>query len=440
VKICSLYGAGFYYIPGTDTCLKIGGWVRFETGWGYNGSFTTQFYNGNLQNRFTNDNNWRVKGVISFDAREQTEYGTLRSYATIGTSNNNIGDNPTAANYVNRWFIQFAGFTIGHATSFYDFYSIGANQYGNATGSSDTGDGGWDVFGYTAQFGNGFSASVAAEVQRRTRIVNMNAALAILPSNTVGGNYQGHDYPDVTANLRVDQAWGSAQIMGALHVVGASYYGATEFTGHPDNELGFALGAGIKLNAPMIGRGDYFQAEVDYTKGASRYTNHTATTWDYSMWSGTILGFGINSDAVYGGATGAGTASNLELTETWAVNAAYTHFWTPAWKSTLWGSYMAVRYNDRANAMMCGAVGAGTTAVAAVGCDMDWNLWGLGLRTEWAATKNLSIGLEVLYANLDTATLGPGGAFAQATKGVSTGFDDQDIWAVRFRVNRNFYP
>ena len=28
VKICSLYGAGFYYIPGTDMCLKIGGWVR----------------------------------------------------------------------------------------------------------------------------------------------------------------------------------------------------------------------------------------------------------------------------------------------------------------------------------------------------------------------------------------------------------------------------
>ena len=28
VKICSLYGAGFYYIPGTDMCVKIGGWVR----------------------------------------------------------------------------------------------------------------------------------------------------------------------------------------------------------------------------------------------------------------------------------------------------------------------------------------------------------------------------------------------------------------------------
>ncbi|WP_174719357.1 porin, partial [Bradyrhizobium nitroreducens] len=28
VKICSLYGAGFYYIPGTDTCIKLGGYLR----------------------------------------------------------------------------------------------------------------------------------------------------------------------------------------------------------------------------------------------------------------------------------------------------------------------------------------------------------------------------------------------------------------------------
>ena len=40
VKICSLYGAGFYYIPGTDTCLKIGGWVRLYTLYGANGNST----------------------------------------------------------------------------------------------------------------------------------------------------------------------------------------------------------------------------------------------------------------------------------------------------------------------------------------------------------------------------------------------------------------
>ena len=28
VKVCSLYGAGFWYVPGTDTCLKIGSYIR----------------------------------------------------------------------------------------------------------------------------------------------------------------------------------------------------------------------------------------------------------------------------------------------------------------------------------------------------------------------------------------------------------------------------
>src|ERR1700742_1154788 len=31
VRICSLYGAGFFYIPGTDTCIKLGGYVRVDT-------------------------------------------------------------------------------------------------------------------------------------------------------------------------------------------------------------------------------------------------------------------------------------------------------------------------------------------------------------------------------------------------------------------------
>src|SRR5260370_9005006 len=40
VKICSLYGDGFYYIPGTDICLKIGGYVRGEYFYNYRSSGT----------------------------------------------------------------------------------------------------------------------------------------------------------------------------------------------------------------------------------------------------------------------------------------------------------------------------------------------------------------------------------------------------------------
>jgi len=449
VKICSLYGVGFYYVPGTDMCIKVGGWARFETGYGYNGSFTTEWWNHNNNNRSTNDNPWRVKGVASFDARDNTEYGTVRSYITLGISTNINGDDGAqSATYANRWFIQWAGFTIGHSTSFFDFYSVGANQYGFVSANSDTGDGGWTVFAYTAQFGNGLSATLSAEQQRRVGIINagnVTTSATFTPGAwATPFGYEGHDYPDLVGNLRVDQGWGSAQIMGALHNVAAQYYGATEITGHPADKMGFALGAGIKLNAPMIGPGDYFQAEVDYTEGASRYSNATALVGSYLIMHGDNAGFGVNSDAIYGGAGATGSA--LELTTTWNIAAAYTHNWNAAWKSTLWGSYMAMSYNDRANNMLCDAgagLNTGSAAFAIAGCDMDWSIWGAGLRTEWAVSANFQIGLEVLYANLhsavvpnNTALLTPGGTKPTQVYNI----DDQDQFAVRLRVNRNFYP
>ena len=35
VRICSLYGAGFFYIPGTDTCIKLGGYLRADVTYMY---------------------------------------------------------------------------------------------------------------------------------------------------------------------------------------------------------------------------------------------------------------------------------------------------------------------------------------------------------------------------------------------------------------------
>jgi hypothetical protein len=45
VRICSLYGAGFFYIPGTDTCIKLGGYLRVDLT--VHGGFSNQpFWNG----------------------------------------------------------------------------------------------------------------------------------------------------------------------------------------------------------------------------------------------------------------------------------------------------------------------------------------------------------------------------------------------------------
>ena len=78
--------------------------------------------------------------------------------------------------------------------------------------------------------------------------------------------------------------------MGALHQVNTAYYitsvgrsTALNKANGSDNELGFAVGGGVKLNAPMIGQGDYFQMQVNYTQGALRYIFQTPNSnWAFS--------------------------------------------------------------------------------------------------------------------------------------------------------------
>src|SRR6202167_910489 len=170
VKICSLYGAGFYYMPGTDLCIKVGGWVRAEvTAGNNNGNMTWGPFNGNALNRTTSNFTWRARGYITADVRNQTEYGTVRGYIAVGLNSNDAGLNgspgvPATIFNSNRAFVQWAGMTAGISQSFFDFYSVPAVQYrGGYLPASDTGDGGWMVWAYTAQLGSGFSASISAE-------------------------------------------------------------------------------------------------------------------------------------------------------------------------------------------------------------------------------------------------------------------------------------
>jgi hypothetical protein len=213
--------------------------------------------------------------------------------------------------------------------------------------------------------------------------------------------------------------------------------------------LGFVIGAGIKLNAPMIGQGDFFQAQVNYTQGALRYIFQTPNS-NWGKVNGASEGFGVLSDAVYNGTLAAGNASDLELTTAWNVNAAYEHFWNPRWRTSLYGGYAAVSYNDRGNAMTCffegagtgGPAGAGTTAVANPGCDNNWGTWWLGSRTQWNVAKDFYMGVDVMYAKLLSASL-PGNSLLTGgtlSIGGATTVSDVDNWQFRFRVHRDFYP
>ena len=88
--------------------------------------------------------------------------------------------------------------------------------------------------------------------------------------------------PDIVGSLRVDQAWGSAQIAGALHQLRAGYYG-NNTTGagatvagvdspflSPNDAYGWAAMAGIVINLPWA-KGDKFWIEATLAHGAGAY-------------------------------------------------------------------------------------------------------------------------------------------------------------------------
>jgi hypothetical protein len=468
VKVCSLYGAGFYYMPGTDICLKIGGYARAETTYHSNGNSASGPLAGNVNNRTTNEWFMRARAYITADAREQTAFGTARAYVAVGVATTDNGNALTPAILgFNRAFIQWAGITAGVTQSFWDFFSAAAVGYRAYEFSEDTGDAGWWVWAYTAQLGNGLSATISAEQRRASQIVGINGTgtlvtgqgtLGTAGTQTLG--YGGIQSPDVVGNVRLDQTWGSAQIMAAAHEVNPLYYGGsatgTVFTGHPGDQWGWAAGAGLRLNFPMIAQGDYFQGEANYTQGAVQYLLKSAgLTGGVQLERGDQYGFGVIADCVYasaGGTPHGGTG--CDLTTAWSVDASYEHYWTPQFHESLVGGYASIRYDAEANNNLCQYetvlvphTGTGATAIA--GCNNNFNIWFVGSRLQYDVTKSFYLGVEVLYDRIDSAQL-PGNTLTAteiarigpASNGLAPGgsISNQNNWAITARIHKDFLP
>ncbi len=390
-------------MPGTDTCIKIGGFVRSEVNFNAGGSFAVSFANRDA--RTYNNNNWRSRGGITADARSQTAYGTLRAYvylsatsdnSTAGAPTNGTGASAYTRLYAPATFIQWAGFTAGKTGSFFDFdgqpYSNQSNVW-----SSNNGGNGVDLWAYTAQLGNGLSASIAAENNNGHRLGVSDGAAG------------GQTMPDIVGNLRIDQAWGSAQIMGAAHQVN---YGVVA---DPSDQTGWAFGAGLKVNLPMLGKGDYVIGQFTYGKGAIDYVGSGLGNAQTTQQGGTVS-YGPAWDSVV---TGVGTA---DLTTGWSITGGFEHFWVPNLKTSLYGSYGKLQYSAAASATLQAA-----TVGAAVGSSANWSYWQIGSRTVWTPVTNLDLSVEVMYNSQQTA-------FTGATLG------DNSWWSGMFRAQRNFYP
>jgi hypothetical protein len=453
VKVCGLYGAGFFYIPGTDTCIKIGGFLRTE--WNHNagGSFAplvsgTQALYTRTANTLVN----RTRGLASFDVRTTTEYGMLRSYLRAGwqwTSNiDTIGGSSTAV-YLDRAFIQFAGFTFGKTQSFFDVPDIADMTYQTEYTRNNTGGTGTPVFAYTAMLGNGVTATLSIEdyTERRANIVGVRAQSFIADRENTALNH-GNETPDIVGNLRVDQAWGSAQISGALHRNQATYYfnqPTSTVTAHPDDKWGWAVGAGLVLKMPWDAK-DTFAVAGHYCEGATTYCVNVPGSYGNRSFAASLFQDGGVAIGWWDDAYFADTALNrgqLELPKVWSVQAGFQHYWTNALRSSIWTIYSAYETSSEAvDQLICTARGFGA------GC-ADWQAFQIGSRTIWNPVTNLDVGIEVMYSKIETAFDGGRAACAGARcvaagarAGIPTvhNIQDNEAWSGILRIQRNFWP
>ena len=446
VKICDAYGAGFFYIPGTDTCLRVGGYLRFEVQY----TPAKALYNpvaglavNNWQSQFAVNQDTvghEYRGRVDLDARTATPWGTARTFIALrggGTTglrgaaynynaatvvpNLDAGKNQTLT--MERAFVQFAGFTVGLATS--NYAMMPSSQYsGNPWAGFPNGQ---RQIAYTATFGGGFSATVAIEDKQMWGYDQTYITKADTGFNLVG-------------NLRLDQSWGFAAIHGLATNNSYASNGLAAgglqniFSRNVDmaNNLlsgglkkgAYAIGTTVKFNLPQLAAGDAIWLTANYTNGYLGALLSSGSVQNLSSASGGRVLGGVarqDADLVFDGVS-------VQNSKGWNVAGQLTHYWAPTWRSNFTAGYINISTPTQ------------LTGAQAWGTGKTWEILGSLI---WSPAKDFDIGLEVQYLNTKSAVqnlpagvVGANGITGWVAAGMP-GLNNSNV-TTKLRVERTF--
>jgi hypothetical protein len=194
VRVCDAYGAGYFYIPGTETCLKIGGFVRYQI------DVTDE------------SDTWDKKTTanISFTAKSDTEMGTLVGFVEM-TSDANYGrnyittDSPRGGTFqetgfvIDSAYLSLGGLKMGYYDNAFDGGIVGENDgLGGSKGN---------IISYTFASG-GFDATIGLDEQGSNEtnfIPNVSANAGFSAGAVAVRAFMAYDEEDesIAAKLRV---------------------------------------------------------------------------------------------------------------------------------------------------------------------------------------------------------------------------------------------
>lgn len=349
VRVCDSFGNGFFYLPGGDTCLKISGRVRVEAR--LNGDrYKDDYYNApwernydpNQQTRTENATQFRARGYLYLDARTNSEYGLVRAYTEMRFQTQ---DGSESFKLV-KAFVQFGNFTLGRATSFFDFFT-GAGML--AQQGAFASDEEVILFAYTAPIESFYITGSIENGGSQRRVF-------AYPSGLEKSDYENITWPDGVVSVGVNQGWGSAQIMAALH----------DNHGEEADKLAWALGAGVQVKAlPKT----VVSAQTAYTKGALSYTGAQKIN---DVLSDTVPLTDFTEDK----------NGSISQSDAWSIIAGVSHAFTSHFSANLDTSYVTVGAPDSDRFS-------------------DVDAWSVTGGLNWTPISGLVFGAEVQYVNAD---------------------------------------
>ena len=376
VKTCPTYGAGFFVVPGTTSCLKLIGRVRFE------------YLFDNPRTRADNANRFRARGYVGFDHRTATEYGLIRTYVRAFFQRQNGGDS-TGLEYA---YIQFGGLTVGRITPVFEH---GWSQFYAPSGYGYHSDLSYiNSLGYTFRAGGGFSATLAIDDSRERRLNGLNSL--VVPAGPLNGS-AGARMPDLVGSLNYDANWGVLKLSGAAFQVRPAGIAGQ---GNPSTKYGYAAEAFARFNLPLLGKGSNLWVNGGFAQGSTSYNGFSAFT--LGSYSVTPVDYVVPAGS-----------NATKLTTSFALMGALQVFVTPTIAVSIGASHASFDPFGANNTVK-------TTAV-------------LG-QLAWLPVAGFTIGLEGSYRKL---TFDSGSPIAITTLAGSGGTQKHDVTG-RLRVQRDF--
>ncbi|HEY1941242.1 MAG TPA: porin [Roseiarcus sp.] len=429
VKVCHIDGIAGFVIPGSDTCLKITGYLtaqieggNLDQGYAYTSGSQLFYVPSNPNPRGVqvgnpigngtsgrNEIGYTTRAELEFITKTNTAYGVLTSDIDTQFNYGSGFDNTGAGNgFINHGFLNWAGITAGKANSFFSFFG-GGEGWANVFSPDQQGYNQPLLLAYTATFGGGFSATISIQDPILTG-PSSGATLAGTDEFFFGNSeVLGLRSPDIVGSIDLKQGWGGAHIAGVAHNVRQQ----SLLDNSTIDIWGWAIDGGLKFDLSSFGAGDNIQLQGVYSENAIWYSGVSDAMWGEN---GATNGNGIAMPVTDAFSNGNGTWATPDA---WSLTALGEFHLGPTWSIDPEISYLQINWS-----------GVNTGLISP-----NQESWIGGGVIHWDPVPHLDFNLELLY---QTTHQSMPAAYSAVANGGLPWHANTDGLEGRFEITRDF--